>query len=68
MLPMHGIPLLKGETTRLEGSLEMTRTKENSRLYNCRVTYTSSRRRSEESKDGPLLMQSLPNTHVYQIP
>ena len=68
MLPFHGIPCLKGQTTRLQGTLEMTRTKENSRLYNCRVSYTSSRRRSDEPKDGEKLMQSEPVSHVYQIP
>ena len=68
MLPFHGIPLLKGETTRLQGTLEMMRTKENARLYNVRVTYTSSRRRSDEVKDGDVLMKSGTVTHVYQIP
>ena len=68
MLPFHGIPCLKGQTTRLEGTLEMMRTKENSRLYNCRVSYTASRRRSDEPKDGEKLMKSDPVTHVYQIP
>jgi protein arginine N-methyltransferase 1 len=65
MLPSHSIPLLKGETTRLEGSLEMMRTKENSRLYNVRLQYKSSRRRTD---DDTQLMQSGPHTLVYQIP
>ena len=65
MLPNNSIPLLKGETTRLVGSLEMMRTKENSRLYNVRLTYTSSRRRAD---DDTQLMKSGPITHVYQIP
>lgn len=68
MLPFHAIPLLKGETTRLTGSVELMRTKENSRLYNSRVSYTSSRRRIDEPKDGTLLMQSGPITNVYQMP
>ena len=65
MLPNNSIPLLKGETTRLVGSLEMMRAKENSRLYNVRLTYTSSRRRAD---DDTQLMKSGPITHVYQIP
>mmetsp|Transcript_11011 Transcript_11011/g.22233 ORF Transcript_11011/g.22233 Transcript_11011/m.22233 type:complete len:109 (+) Transcript_11011:293-619(+) len=35
-----GIPLMKGQTTHLKGQLEMTRTKENARLYNCRIKTT----------------------------
>jgi protein arginine N-methyltransferase 1 len=62
-----GIPLLKGETTRLEGSLEMMRTKENARLYNCRIKYSSSRRKSENDTD-PILMKSAVVEQVYQIP
>lgn len=62
------IPVFKGEITRLMGGIEMTRTKENARLYNARITYSSSRRRSEESNDGPLLMKSEEKTLIYQIP
>ena len=66
---LSSIPLLKGETTRLTGQLEMMRTKENSRLYNCRISYRSERRRSEEPKDGgAVLMKSSRNVQVYQIP
>ncbi|GKY92468.1 hypothetical protein MPSEU_000217200 [Mayamaea pseudoterrestris] len=61
-------PLLKGETTRVEGQLEMLRTKENSRLYNCRITYNISRRRSEEKRDGSVLMKTAQIEQVYQIP
>jgi type I protein arginine methyltransferase len=63
-----GLPLFKGEITRLWGSIEMMRTKENARLYNCRISYQTSRRRSEEAKDGQLLMKSHTTTQVYQIP
>lgn len=62
------IPLLRGQTTRLVGDLEMTRTKENSRLYNCRLTYTSSRRKNKDGADGPILYKSAPIELVYQIP
>jgi protein arginine N-methyltransferase 1 len=65
---LNSIPLLKGETTRVTGSLEMMRTKENSRMYNCRIGYNSSRRRSEDDKDGPVLMKSAKIEQVYQIP
>ena len=61
-------PLLKDETTRLQGQLEMTRTKENSRLYNCRITYNISRRRSDEKRDGAVLMKTAQIEQVYQIP
>jgi protein arginine N-methyltransferase 1 len=61
-------PLLGGETTRLQGQLEMTRTKENSRLYNCRITYNISRRRSDEKPDGSVLMRTAEIEQVYQIP
>lgn len=65
---LSSIPLLQGETTRLQGSLEMTRSKENARLYNCRIRHASSRRKSEESKDGKVLMKAGVTEHVYQIP
>jgi PRMT5 arginine-N-methyltransferase. len=65
---MSSIPLIIGETTRIQGSLEMTRSKDNARLYNCRIRYISSRRKSEEGKDGKLLMKGSPVEHVYQIP
>jgi protein arginine N-methyltransferase 1 len=63
------IPTLKGEITRLVGNLEMTRTKRNSRLYNCRITYNCSRRRIDEDKEtGAVLMKSGDICNVYQIP
>jgi len=66
---LNSIPTLHGETTRLQGKLEMMRTKENSRLYNCRICYQSSRRRSDEDREkGQILMQSNQIDQVYQIP
>lgn len=65
---LSSIPLLKGETTNIKGHLEMMRTKENSRLYNCRISYSSSRRKSSEGKDGKLLMKSKVIKQVYHIP
>lgn len=66
---LSSIPIMKGETTRINGSVQMMRTKENSRLYNCRFNYHSSRRRSEESKDsGNVLMKSPEINQIYQIP
>ena len=46
----------------------MMRTKENSRMYNCKINYTSSRRRSDAGVDGPVLMKSAKVDQVYQIP
>eukprot|EP01083_Nonionella_stella_P182364 656055_1 len=65
---LSSIPVLQGETTRLQGSLEMTRSKENARLYNCRIRYVSTRRKSDESKDGKVLMKGGVVENVYQIP
>ena len=62
------IPLIQGETTNLKGSIEMMRTKENTRLYNARIRYETSRRKSTEQKDGTLLMKGSPHEHIYQIP
>ena len=63
------IPSFKGEMTRLVGKLAMTRTQKNSRLYNCRIQYESSRRRVDDDKDsGDVLMKSGDISHVYQIP
>eukprot|EP00532_Pseudo-nitzschia_australis_P012483 CAMPEP_0168226402 /NCGR_PEP_ID=MMETSP0140_2-20121125/13380_1 /TAXON_ID=44445 /ORGANISM="Pseudo-nitzschia australis, Strain 10249 10 AB" /LENGTH=425 /DNA_ID=CAMNT_0008157459 /DNA_START=234 /DNA_END=1511 /DNA_ORIENTATION=- len=60
-----GIPLMKGQTTHLKGQLEMTRTKENARLYNCRIKTTSTRTANES---GNVLMSSAENEQVYMIP
>lgn len=66
---LSSVPVLKGETVRLQGELSMMRTKENSRLYNCRISYATSRRRSEEDKEtGQILMRSCTIDQVYQIP
>ena len=63
------IPLLADETTRLEGTLEMHRTKESARLYNCRFRYVVSRRKTGSDKDGDdVLMKGKPEELVYQIP
>jgi len=65
---LSSIPLIQGETTTIKGSLEMTRSKENARLYNCRIRYTSTRRKSTEAKDGNLLNKGTMVENVYQIP
>ena len=65
---LSSIPLLKGEVTRLEGTIEMMRTKENARLYNCRFKFQNSRRKKSEPADGALLMKSGVSELVYQIP
>ena len=65
---MSSIPLIHGETTRIQGSVEMTRSKDNARLYNCRIRYTNSRRKTEEGRNGKLLIKGAPVEHVYQIP
>lgn len=65
---LSSIPLIQGEKTRLQGSLEMTRSKENARLYNCRIRYSSTRRKADENKDGKVLMKGGIVEHVYQIP
>lgn len=62
-----GIPLLKGETTHIAGSLEMVRTKENARLYNCKLKYSTSRKKTNDP-DGPILMKSPDSEQVYLIP
>ena len=62
-----GIPLLSGETTRLAGNLAMVRTKENARLYNCKIKYSASRKKNDDP-DGPVLMKSAETEQVYLIP
>jgi protein arginine N-methyltransferase 1 len=62
-----GIPLLKGETTKITGNIEMIRTKENARLYNCKIKYSASRKRTDDA-DGPVLMKSPEAEQVYLIP
>jgi len=66
-----GIPLLRGQTTHLQGTLEMSRTKENARLYNCRIKFSSSRTNNNKDGDGvenKVLMKSTPTEQVYMIP
>lgn len=65
---LSSIPLIKGETTTVKGSLEMTRSKDNARLYNCRIRHKSTRRKSTENKEGDVLMRSAMVENVYQIP
>lgn len=65
---LSSIPLIHGETTSIDGSLEMTRSKDNARLYNCRIRYNASRRKDSEAKDGKILMKGPVVEHVYQIP
>lgn len=60
-----GIPLMRGQITNLKGTLEMMRTKENARLYNCRIKHTSSR--TAKASDN-ILMKSEENEQVYSIP
>lgn len=62
---LSSIPLLQGEVTRLSGSMQMVRTKENARLYNCRLKYHTSRHRES---DNETLMKSNPVELTYQIP
>lgn len=60
-----GFPLLNGETTKIAGGLEMVRTKENARLYNCKINYAVSRVKTE---DGHVMMKSPAREQVYLIP
>jgi len=62
------IPLLRGETTKIVGYVEMMRTKENSRLYNCRITHSITRRNTDAGEDGQVLHASHENSVIYQIP
>ena len=56
------------QTTRINGTLEMMRTKESARLYNVRFRYETSRRRTEGDAEGGLLMKGKSEELVYQIP
>jgi protein arginine N-methyltransferase 1 len=62
-----GIPLLQGETTKIKGDLEMVRTKENARLYNCKIKYSAARRKTGDT-NGNVLMKSPEVEQVYLIP
>ncbi|KAL3915095.1 MAG: hypothetical protein SGILL_005806 [Bacillariaceae sp.] len=59
------IPLMKGQTTRMVGTIEMTRTKENARLYNSRFKFSWSR---EDKEAGDILNKSDDMEYVYTIP
>jgi len=63
-----GLPVIQGQTTRIEGNLEMMRRKDNARNYNCRINYSSSRLLTEEGADEKVLMKSAVVEQVYQIP
>jgi len=65
---LSSITILPEEIVRLFGSLELMRTKENARLYNCRMKFKTSRRKTGEPKDGNVLMESDTHEYVYQIP
>jgi len=65
---LSSVPVLSDEIVRIYGSLELMRTKENARLYNCRINFKVSRRKEGEPKDGKILMESSPYSYVYQIP
>jgi protein arginine N-methyltransferase 1 len=62
------IPVLRGEVTHLQGSLQMTRTKANARLYNCKIIHKTSRCKVKPDGTQVVLCQSDESTHVYQIP
>jgi type I protein arginine methyltransferase len=61
------IPLLQAHTTRLNGTIEMTRTKENARLYNVRLTYESSRFKNNDP-EKQVLRVSEKTEQVYSMP
>ncbi|KAG7341393.1 50S ribosomal protein L11 methylase-like protein [Nitzschia inconspicua] len=62
-----GIPLLTNQTTKLTGTIEMMRTKENARLYNVRLTYESTRHKNDDP-EAHVLMKSDETEQVYTIP
>jgi protein arginine N-methyltransferase 1 len=61
------IPVLSEQTTRIQGTMEMMRTKESARLYNVRYRFTTSRKKSGVNDQG-VLMKGEPMELVYQIP
>jgi len=65
---LSNVPVIRGQTTRINGELEVIRNKDNARLYNCRMRFRTSRRRNEEKKDGAVLMQGPEVEEVYHIP
>eukprot|EP00984_Skeletonema_dohrnii_P009954 scaffold3836_cov87-Skeletonema_dohrnii-CCMP3373.AAC.3 len=59
------IPLLANQTTRIQGTLEMMRTKDSARLYNVCLRFSSSRRRTNsQNRDGDVLMKGKPGEHT----
>jgi len=62
------IPILPLQTTRINGTLEMMRTKESARLYNVRYRYETSRRKTGTERDGEVMMKGKSEEFVYQIP
>jgi protein arginine N-methyltransferase 1 len=56
---------MKGQTTTIAGTLELMRTKENARLYNCRIKHTAGR---TANASGNVLMNSGTTEQVYMIP
>jgi len=65
---LSSIPILKGEVTTLEGCIEMFRSKDNSRLYDCRISYCTSRCRLKGEEKGLVLSCGRRIENVYQIP
>ena len=61
------IPVLSEQTTHIQGTMEMMRTKESARLYNVRYRFTTSRKKSG-ADGGAVLMKGEPMELVYQIP
>ena len=62
------IPLLADQTTRINGTLEMMRTKDSARLYNVRFRYATSRRKTGTDIEGGVLMKGKSEELVYQMP
>ena len=61
------MPLLREQTTRMKGTIELTRTKENARLYNARIRYETSRFKNGDPNRVPL-STSDEVEHVWTIP
>jgi len=71
---LSGIPLLPNEVTKLDGVIEMYRSKDNSRLYDCRIKYSTSRSKkgsndnNNNEKKELMLTAGRTIENVYQIP
>ena len=59
--------ILADQTTWINGTMEMIRSKKNARLYNVRLNYMTSRRKTGNDKDS-VLMKGGPVKLVYQVP